>query len=306
MDPRHLTLLRELADRGTVAAVARATHRTPSAVSQQLRSAQREVGARLVEPDGRGLRLTDAGRLLAECAVEVETALARARSRLDELRDGVAGTVRVAALPSAAEYLLPGTMAALRGEAVEVLVDAVDLAEHEYAAVARDVDVVVSHSLTGPEPRGSEGLALRVLAEEPIDVALHPGHPLAARSSVSAADVVDEPWVGVPLGFPFDTVLQRVEEVTGRRATVRQRVRDNRVVAALVASGEGLALLPRFTTGSGTVVLRPLADVRSSRWVVAMSQPDRAERAAVRRVLDALQAAGRSVAGRTVSTDALG
>ncbi|WP_036960199.1 helix-turn-helix domain-containing protein, partial [Promicromonospora kroppenstedtii] len=62
LDPRHLDLLREFADRGSVTAVARATHRTPSAVSQQLRTAQRELrGIPLVEPHGRGLRLTEAG-----------------------------------------------------------------------------------------------------------------------------------------------------------------------------------------------------------------------------------------------------
>ena len=75
MDVRHLQLLRELDDRGSVTAVAAATHRTVSAVSQQLRTAQRSAGMALVEPDGRGIRLTEAGRLLAAGAVEVDTCL---------------------------------------------------------------------------------------------------------------------------------------------------------------------------------------------------------------------------------------
>ena len=86
MDVRHLSLLRELAERGSATAVAAATHRTASAVSQQLRSAERDLGVRLVEPAGRGLRLTDAGRLLAEGAVDVESSLARLEARLDEFR----------------------------------------------------------------------------------------------------------------------------------------------------------------------------------------------------------------------------
>ena len=60
MDLRHLELLRELADRGTVTAVAQATFRSPSAVSQQLHTAERAFQATLVEPDGRRLRLTAA------------------------------------------------------------------------------------------------------------------------------------------------------------------------------------------------------------------------------------------------------
>lgn len=66
MDVRHLELLRELGQRGTLAAVAEATYRTPSAVSQQLRTAERDLGVPLVEPVGRGLRLTAEGQLLAD------------------------------------------------------------------------------------------------------------------------------------------------------------------------------------------------------------------------------------------------
>ena len=68
MDVRRLELLRELSERGTVTAVALATHRTPSAVSQQLKALEREAGMPLTERAGRGLRLTGAGRALAETA----------------------------------------------------------------------------------------------------------------------------------------------------------------------------------------------------------------------------------------------
>ncbi len=106
MDVRHLVLLRELAERGSVHAVAAAMHRTPSAVSQQLRTAQRDFGILLVEPDGRGLRLTDAGRLLADGAVGVETAIADVQARLDRYRGQPTGRVSVAALASAGAFLL--------------------------------------------------------------------------------------------------------------------------------------------------------------------------------------------------------
>lgn len=66
MELRHLELLRDLANYGSVSAVARATHRTPSAVSQQLKTVQRDLGVALVEHSGRGVRLTEAGRLLAD------------------------------------------------------------------------------------------------------------------------------------------------------------------------------------------------------------------------------------------------
>ncbi len=299
MDVRHLQLLRDLAVHGSVTAVAAATHRTPSAVSQQLRVAQRVLGAELTVADGRGLRLTEAGALLAECAVEVDTALARAQARWDAHRGATSGTVRIAALPSAATFLLPGVLAGLAGSGVEVTCDDVDVAEHEYALLAASHDIVIAHSLAGPTPAGAEHLATTLLVREPLDIAMAATHRLAARAQVVPEDLVDESWVAVPPGYPFEVVLQRIAAHTGCDLRISQRVRDNRLVEALVAGGDQVAVLPRFTTPSGTgVVLRPLVGVAAQRSIVAVMQPDRAERLVVLRVLKALLAAGRR-AGRS-------
>jgi DNA-binding transcriptional LysR family regulator len=297
MDVRHLALLRELADRGSVTAVASATHRTGSAVSQQLRTAERDLRVALVEPAGRGLRLTDAGRLLAEGAVEVETALARVEARLDEFRGRPSGTVRVAALTSAAECLVPPALVRLAAEGIDIELSDTDVSEEDYATLAADHDVVIGHSLLSAVPRGAEHLARTVLAREPLDVALPSGHALAARDVLTPRDVVDEPWIGVPLGYPFASVLDGLERVSGRPVRVVQRVRDNRVVEALVVAGVGVALLPRFTSRPREgLALRPLRGVNARRWVVALSRPDRAERAVVARAIAVLREAGAAVA----------
>lgn len=298
MDARHLTLLRELRDRGSVHAVAAASHRTPSAVSQQLRTAAREIGGALVEADGRGVRLTDLGLLLADGATEVEVALARVQARVDDFRGEVAGMVTVTALPSAAEILLPRVVAelAVAYPRVRVAITDHDVAEPDLATLTQDFDVVVGHSLTGRSPRGADQLARAVLAREPLDVALPAGHRLAAQEVVSPADVVDEPWIAVPAGYPFATVLEGIERVSRREIRVVQEVRDNRLVAALVRTGVGIAVLPRFTTTEDDgLVLRPLSRVPSRRWVVASSRRDRAERRSVQAVVRALRQVGREV-----------
>ena len=298
MDVRHLTLLRELADRGSVTAVAAATHRTGSAVSQQLRSAERDLGVPLVEPVGRGLRLTDAGRLLADASVDVATAVARAESRLDDFRGRPSGRVRVAALTSAAEFLVPGALPSLAEDGIEVELTDTDVSEVDYATLAADHDVVIGHSLLGAVPAGAERLARTVLVREPLDVAVPSSHPLADKDQLTPRDVAGEPWVGVPVGYPFATVLDNIERVTGRPVTVTQRIRDNRIAEALGAAEVGLALLPRFTTRPRDgVVLRPLRGVNARRWVVAMSRTDRAERAVVRRTVAALRGVARLAAG---------
>lgn len=295
MEARHLELLRDLAQHGSVVAVAEATRRTPSAVSQQLKVAQRAFGAALVEPDGRGLRLTEAGLLLADCGAEVEAALARAQARWDAWRGATTGTVRIASLPSAATFLLPAALAELAAVGIELLVDDVDIAEHEFASLATSHDIVIGHSLTGPTPAGAEGLGTVVLAHEPLDVAMAVGHRLAGRPRVRPADLVDESWIAVPPGYPFDTVLQRISAHTGRDLRVTQRVRDNRLVEALVAAGDQLAVLPRFTAPTGDqVVLKPLLEVPCVRFIVAIVRRDKAERLVVAKALRALQRAGRA------------
>src|SRR6478735_9445627 len=109
-----LELIRELADRGSVTAVAAAQNRTPSAVSQHLKQLQRRTGVALVERVGRGLRLTDAGRALAESAVGVATALAEADAAWRRFRGDTGGTVRLASFFSASELFVPGVVERLR------------------------------------------------------------------------------------------------------------------------------------------------------------------------------------------------
>lgn len=305
MDVRHLELLRELADRGSLAAVAAATHRTPSALSQQLRTAERAFGAALVEPHGRGVRLTEAGALLARGGVEVATALARVAASWDDYRGSPGGTVTLAALPSAATFLLPRVQQRLDGSGVELRFRDYDLAETDFAGLTADNDLVVGHSVTARRPAGTEGLTVTALVTEPLDVALAADHPLAGRPWLHCRDLVDEAWIGVPVGYPFDSVLVGIEQVTGATLDVRQRLRDNRLVETLVASSRHVAVLPRFTTPTGAVapdarggpglVLRELRGTPARRHVVAIARPDRAARSAVRAVTEALVAVGAEV-----------
>lgn len=295
MELRHLELVRELADRGTLGAVAAAGHRSPSAVSQQLQTAERVFGVALVEPDGRRLRLTAAGRLLAGGAVDVATTLARLQHDLDALQQRPSGNVSIAALPSAAEFLIPATLTRLADHGVSVTLHDEDVAEADFGTRTADYDVVIGHTLAGV-PAGAERLSVRTLAHERLDVAVPAGHRLAGRAEVRASDLVGECWIGVPAGYPFDTVRIAIENRSGSNLRVVQRIRDNRVVEALVAAGVGCALLPRFTTRprDGLVTI-PLTDVRSVRTIVALGRPDRWERAAVRLVLDTLADTGASL-----------
>jgi DNA-binding transcriptional LysR family regulator len=270
MDVERLRLLRELAERGTVSAAAQAMSLTPSAVSQQLKILQREAGVPLLEPDGRRLRLTDAGRILVTRTDEILAALDRAQADMDSYRTTPRGTVRVGIFGSGAAVLLAGliTRAAARG--VEVL---------------------------GREPIDwSPRLDATFLLREPLEVLLPPRHRLATRERVPLRELAHEPWIGVGWGLVFDDVLRSLATVSGVNPRIVQRVNDLRVVEELVLAGVGLALMPRYSPTVRGLVRRPLGGVHAARRIEAVTRTGAATRPAIAVVIDVLK----SVAQDTV------
>ena len=145
LDLRRLRLLRELRDRGTIAAVADALRFTPSAVSQQLAVLEREAGVPLLERAGRGVRLTDAALVLAGHAEGLLERAAVAEADLAAASGDVAGRGRVAAFQSVSLHLAIPALASLRRTAPRLRCELVE-SEPEQALPALalgDVDLVL-------------------------------------------------------------------------------------------------------------------------------------------------------------------
>ncbi|MBF4589115.1 LysR family transcriptional regulator [Curtobacterium sp. VKM Ac-1395] len=293
-DVTLLPVLRELDERGSVTAVAAATHRTPSAVSQQLQTLQRQVGVPLVERVGRGVRLTEHGQVLAGLAGVVATAVATVDAAWQEHLGGASGVVDLAIFPSAAELLLPGLLDRMREHpAIDLVLSDVDVSEDGFAPLTADHDVVVGHRPDGSSPPHRQALETVPLLREPLDVALPEGHRLADRARVGIDDVVDETWIGVPRDYPIDRVLTAMAAARDTPPSVAFRTIHLPVIENLVAAGHGIALVPRYTSRTrapGRFQLAELADVRAGRRIEALVRPDRAVRPVVRTVLEALVA----------------
>ncbi len=295
MDVRRLELLRELAERGSITAVAVATNRTASAVSQQLKVLEREAGIRLTERSGRGIVLTGAGRALAQTASDVAIALERAQALWEDFKQAPTGEVSLTTFPTGGQMLLPGLLGAI-AEVPGLSLSCCDQDPlyPDFADLTPDFDIVIADSPGNLPSWRDRGLTVVPLMKEPLDIALPEGHPLCAKTTLSPKDVIDEVWVGAPLGFPYDRILRQIEDLTGCPARVGQRFLDNGIVEAVVAAGHGIAILPRFTTRDheNGLITRPLSGVRATRQISALMRPDRAERPSVRLVVDALRAEG--------------
>jgi DNA-binding transcriptional LysR family regulator len=292
VDPHHLMLLRELGERGSVAAVARAVHITPSAVSQQLNTLQRTARVPLTERRGRRLVLTDAGRALAAAAVEVMTALDRAARAVGDHLDAPGAPVSVAAFHSAGmTWFAPliTRLAEIGGPPVRLADE--DVAHADFPALVGDYDLVVAHRLAHSPPWPADRLTVIPLLSEPLYVAMSAGHPLATRETLVAADVGGWPWISVHDGFPLTGVLTAIAAAAGRPLEIRHRINEFTVTASVVAAGEVLALLPgRTTDPDPRLVLRPLADMPAARQIDVLTRPETLHRAAVRTVLGTLRA----------------
>jgi DNA-binding transcriptional LysR family regulator len=289
MDVLRLRLLRELAERGTVHATAEAMSLTPSAVSQQLKILQREAGLPLLEPAGRRVRLTDAGRVLVARADEVLAALDRAQADMDAYRSSPRGTVRVAMFPSGAAMLLAGLITRAAAIGVEVRGRDVDQPAANAPAQLADFDVVVVHRDERDAAQWGPRVEATLLLREPLEILLPQHHRLATRRRVPLPDLADEPWIGVEGGLMVDDVLRSLAAITGVHPRIVQRVNDFRVVEELVMAGVGVALLPRYVRTARELIRKPLSGIRVARRIEAVTRAGATTRPAVHAVIDILR-----------------
>ncbi len=249
-DVQLLAVLRELAERGSVTAVAEATHRTPSAVSQQLRTLQRQAGVPLVERRAAASASPRRTAGARRARRRVATASPRwtrpgastwADRRPGRPRDLPVGGRAPAPRPPHPDAGAPGHRARARRRRRQ---------RGRVRPLAADHDVVVGHRPDGAPPAGRAGLRTFPLLREPLDVAFPTEHPLAGRRRVGIDDVVGETWIGVPESYPIDRVLTALAAATDTPPSVAFRTIHLPLIENLVAAGHGIALVPRYTSGT--------------------------------------------------------
>jgi DNA-binding transcriptional LysR family regulator len=274
LDVRRLRLLRELAHRGTIAAVADALAFTPSAVSQQLSTLEREAGLPLLERRGRRVALTPAGQNLARHAETVLEQLERAAADLAGARQGLSGPLRIGAFPSAGQTMIPAALAALAREhpGLEPMVSEIDPADVASALRAGELDVALIHEYdfvaAPPEP----GLATEALCTEAMylasagagprrrpDGARDTGTPPRSASDTGAPSHStgdtgtpwlgrwrDAPWITATRGTMCQRMTMHACQAAGFLPRTRHHVDDFATTLALVAAGQGVALVPQL------------------------------------------------------------
>ena len=251
LDVRKLLLLRELARRDTIAAVAEALCYTPSAVSQQLSALERDAGVPLLRRTGRRVCLTPAGAALAGQTEEILALLERAAAGLAAARTGLAGPLRIGAFPTAMRTILPAALVALGRDhpGLELMVTELDPAAVPDALRSGTLDVALVHEYEFVPAPHDPALNTEPLLEEAIYLASAGPPPVAGEDTAGEDPVAghrDSPWIMASPGTLCHTMAVRACQAAGFTPRIRHHADDFVTVLALVAAGQGVALVPQL------------------------------------------------------------
>ncbi len=302
LDLHRLRLLREFAARGSIAKAASVLGYTPSAVSQQLATLEREAGVALIDRSARRAQLTDAGRRLAGHAERILAMVEEAEADLSARATEPAGRIAATAFPSAAVAFAPALTRSLRAHPRLALVLRQTHARDGLRQVrSGEVDVAIVDDWTG---RLADDLDQSLLTSYHLIrdelVLIVPRAHRAAVEDVDLRALRDEPWLAAPVGEPSRQAVDRLLGAAGVAPAVLSEFEGLSTIVSLVARGIGIAIVPRIAVAAGErrVVMRELPHgLNLARDIHAVARTASVRRPAVAVIVGALTAAARSMAG---------
>lgn len=297
-DLRRLRLLDELRRRGTQAAVGEALGFSPSTVSHHLAALEAEIGVPLLVPDGRRVRLTQQGEVLADHVEAILGAAERARAAVAASMAEVAGTVRIAAFQTAALRIVPRVLASLAADhpGIRVQLRHMETEEALPALEGRELDVVVGEQYPGfglPRPNG---LTHEIVRADPLRLVVPPGwrppHPAAGPGLSALRDMAWAMEPGWAASRRWATARCRA---AGFEPDVRYETSDLLLQAELVRGGHAAAFLPDLVDPPSLGVDVLAGEPEDARQIVLVMREaaaaDPALRACRAALLDAARAA---------------
>lgn len=290
-DLRDLELFVAVADTGSIARAADRSHTVASAVSKRVSDLEDSFGVALLVRGAKGVELTAAGHALMSRA---RVLLRQATALDDEMRrhaSGTRGYVRVFANISSIVEFLPTALAGFAAAHPDIHVH---LEEHVSSATAAAVaDGSADFGIISEVPVVS-GLTAVPFRTDDLVVVLQPLHPLAKRSTISFAEIVELPFVGLHAGSSLHHLLTRAAQESGIALNWRIHVTSFDAACAMVAAGLGVSVVPSGTSTpyvrSLALVSRPLSDAWAARQLFLCARSDTALPAAAALLFEHLRA----------------
>ena len=241
-----MRVLKEVSERGSIAAAAQALSFTPSAVSQQIATLEREAGVALVERGPRSIRLTEAGRALVEHTEGILASLEAAEADIQAIAGVRGGMLRLASFPTAYATIMPGAIEAFRGRhpGVELTLTEADPLMSLARLKSGELDLALLYEYDYVPLPEDEAVERVPLADDAIRVLLPRGHREARRRAVPLDSLADESWITSTARSSCHEFVSRACRASGFEPRIHFESDDHGVWQGLVAAGVGVALAP--------------------------------------------------------------
>jgi DNA-binding transcriptional LysR family regulator len=289
MDPRRLQLLLTLSRLGSMRAVADAHHLTTSTVSQQLAALAKETGATLIEPDGRRVRLTPAGRRLADHAVTILAALDAARLDLDPHAEP-AGTVRVGGFATGIRVSLLPIVPELTANhpGIDIVISEYEPIEAFGLLTDDDLDLALTYDYNLAPAVLSPVLEAVPLWSIPWGLGV-PEQTARADAPVDITAYADRPWIVNSRNTADEVALRALGVLAGFTPHIAHQIDSLDLVEDLIIGGYGVGLLPMGRPTMPGVRVMKLTDPNVVLTTYAVTRRGRADWPPLRAVLARLR-----------------
>jgi LysR family transcriptional regulator for metE and metH len=240
---RHLRLLRAVADHGGLTRAGSALHLSQSALSHQLRDLEDALGLRLFERVGRRMVLTYAGTRLLEHSRRALDIVEGAETEVRRLASGAGTVLRLSTQCYTCYNWLPRVLGPFHRQfpGVEVRIDAAATDRPIAALLAGEIDLALVFDGTGD----AQVRMTRLFEDENI-VVMAPGHPLAGKKVVEAADLADVPLYLYAAPLEETVLYRRILRPAGVRPRQAQHIQLTEAAIELVKAGLGVSVLARW------------------------------------------------------------
>lgn len=295
MDFRDLKYFEVIASEGNLGRAAERLHRTQPALTKCIDRLEEDLGAKLFEKDGRGMRLTAAGEVLVKRTRQMAIMVEETAREMQDYAGGLQGTVRVGCVPTLAEHLMPAVFQQLLREAPGITVKlAVAMNANLMASLQDgDLDLVLS-PMVGETERD---VVWEQIAEDTVVVMASEHHPVF-DSPCTLAGLLDYKWM-----LPATTVASRLwlDQTFERHGLARPQVQiESNVLNAILPILEKAPLLgfvTRFNLVAGRARLREveLPETQMKRRLALTYRKNAYLSPAATRIADILRAHGKDL-----------
>ncbi len=250
------------AQSGSLTAAAREAHLALAAASRRIRELEDALGEPLFERHAKGLSPTAAGRVFVKHGLTLLQTMEQLGAELADLRQGIARHIRLCASTAAINQFLPPLLARYGELHPQVRVDLEEQVSEAVVTALREGRADLGVFVEGPD---TSGLETQLFRRDELVLVLPAGHRLAAvKTPVAFIDTLDEDWISLNTGAALLQKQQQAALAANRPLKLRMQVRSFDAVCHMVASGLGIAVLPKDAAQpimrAMKLTSRPLAD----------------------------------------------